>query len=76
MSRKAAFFEGWSWFKFNNLGLALGMCKFYTSVEKELKLIVIKFDGPVSTFLDDTGDKLVEGAFLPTRTTPTPLNPE
>ena len=27
------FFERWSWFKFNNLGLALGMdLKFHTSV--------------------------------------------
>ena len=32
-------FEGWSWFKFNNLGLAQGMAsKFYTSVAKGLKL--------------------------------------
>ena len=39
------------------------MFKFYTSVEKELKLKLKKFDGPVSTFLDITGDKLVEEAF-------------
>ena len=52
------------------------MCKFYTSVEKELKLKLIKFDGPVSTFLDVTEDKLVAGAFLPTTTSPAPLNPE
>ena len=33
------FFEGWSWFKFNNLGLALGISlKFYTTVAKGLKL--------------------------------------
>ena len=33
LTRKTAFFEGWSWFKFNNLGLALGAnLKFYTSV--------------------------------------------
>ena len=32
------FFERWSWFKFNNLGLALDMTfKFYYSVEKKLK---------------------------------------
>ena len=31
--QKNHFFERWSWFKFNNLGLALGMTlKFYTSV--------------------------------------------
>ena len=32
-------FQGWSWFKFNNLGLALGMVlKFYTIVAKWLKV--------------------------------------
>ena len=32
-------FEGWSWFKVNNLGLALGMdLKFYSSVAKRFKL--------------------------------------
>ena len=36
---KNNFFEEWSWFKFNNLGVALGMVlKFYTSVAKGLKL--------------------------------------
>ena len=31
--------KGWSWFKFNNLGLALGAnLKFYTSVTKGSKL--------------------------------------
>ena len=31
--QKNRFFEKWSWFKFNNLGLALGSnLKFYTSV--------------------------------------------
>ena len=45
---KTAIFEGWSWFKFNNLGLALGMnLKFYTSVEKGLKLKVRKLWGIV-----------------------------
>ena len=35
MTRKTAFYEGWSWFKFNNLGLALGTSlKFYTSVAR------------------------------------------
>ena len=33
-------FEGWSWFKDNNLGLALVMAlEFYNSVAKRLKLI-------------------------------------
>ena len=37
--RKTLFFEEWSWFKFNNFGLALGMTlKFYTTVSKGLKL--------------------------------------
>ena len=43
-ARKTTFFEGWSWFKFNNLGLALGMTlKFYANVAKGLKLKVTKF---------------------------------
>ena len=42
--RKTTFFKGWSWFKFNDLGLALGMAlKFYANVAKELKLKVTKF---------------------------------
>ena len=41
LPRKTAFFEEWCWFKFNNLGLALGAnFKFYTSVAKEWKLKV------------------------------------
>ena len=37
LTRKTPFFEGWSWLKFNNLGLKLGMAlKFYTSVAKGL----------------------------------------
>ena len=39
--QKKQFFEGWSWFKGNNLGLRLGVTvKFYTSVAKVLKLKV------------------------------------
>ena len=39
LTRKTAFIEGWSGFKFNNLGLTLGTnLKFYTSVAKGLKL--------------------------------------
>ena len=38
MTRKNTFFERWSWLKFNNLELALGMAlKFYTSLGKGLK---------------------------------------
>ena len=44
--QKNQFFEGCSWFKFNNLGLALGMTlEFDTSVTKESKLKVRKFWG-------------------------------
>ena len=39
-------FEEWSWFNFNNLGLALGMAlKFYSSVAKRIKLEVKKCRG-------------------------------
>ena len=38
------FFDGWSWLKFINLRLVLGMAlKFNSSVVKGLKLEVIKF---------------------------------
>ena len=64
MTKKIAFFEGWSWFKFNNLGLARGThLKFSTSVEKELKLNVRKFLEINPTFVEVTGEKLVGGHF-------------
>ena len=61
MTRKTAFFEEWSWFKFDNLRLEIGTnVKLYTNVVvKELKLIVIKFWVLIPTFLDFTGEKLV-----------------
>ena len=67
LTRQNAFFEGWSWFKFNNLGLALGTnLKFYTSVAKKSILRVIKFLGLIPRFVRVTGEKLVEeGVFLP-----------
>ena len=66
LTRKIAFFEGWSWFKFNNLGLALGTnLKFYTSVAKGLKLKVRKFWGLIPTFVEVTGERLVGGPFCP-----------
>ena len=65
LTRKTAFFEGWSWFKFNNLGLALGTnLKFYNSLSQGIKLKVRKFWGLILTFVEVTGEKLVEGAFL------------
>ena len=41
IDQKNQFFEGWSWFKFNNYRLTLDMVlKFYTSMAKDLKLKV------------------------------------
>ena len=46
LTRKTNFFEGCSWLKFNNLGLALGMdLKFYISVTKGWKLKFRRFWG-------------------------------
>ena len=43
LPERPLFFEGWSWYKFNNLGLALETnLKFYASVAKGLKLKVRK----------------------------------
>ena len=56
--QKTHFFEEWSCFKFNNLGLALGKnLKFYISVAKEIKLKVRKFLGLIYTFVKVTGKK-------------------
>ena len=58
--QKKHFFEGWSWFKFNYLGLALGMTlKLYTSVAKTLKLRVRTFWWLIPTSVDITGEKIV-----------------
>ena len=65
LTRKTAFFERWSLFKFNNLVLALGTSlKFYTSVAKGLKLKVRKFWELIPTFVEVKGDKLVGVTFL------------
>ena len=62
LTRKTTFFEGWSWFKFNNLGLALGIAlKFYTSVKKGLKLKVTIFLWLFPTFVEITWEKLKGG---------------
>ena len=66
MARKNTLFEGYFRFKFNNLGLALGMAlKSYIRVAKGLKLKVGKFLGLVCTFVEATGKKLLgcEGLF-------------
>ena len=66
LTRKTAFFEGWSWFKFNNLGLTPGTnLKFCTSVAKGLKLKIRKFLEPNPRFVEVTDEKLVGGAFSP-----------
>ena len=60
--RETIFFESYSWFKFNNLGLPLGMTlKFYTSVAKVLKLKVRKFCNLNPTFVKVIWERLVEG---------------
>ena len=62
LTRNNRIFEGSSWFKFNNLGLALGTkLKFYTSVAKGFKLKVRKFSWIIPTFAEVTGEKLVGG---------------
>ena len=58
LTRKTALFEGCSWFRFNNLGLALGtILKFYASVTKGLTLKVRKFLGlnPCRSYRGKTG---------------------
>ena len=66
MTRKIAFFEGWSGFKFNNLGLALGTnLKFCICVAKGLKLKVRKCWGPNPTFVEVTGKNWQGGLFAP-----------
>ena len=62
MTRKNAFFEGWSWFKFNNMGLLLGTnLEFYIILSKGIRLKVRKFWRLIPTFLEVTGEKLVGG---------------
>ena len=64
LAQKATFFEGWPWFKFNNLGPPLGMVlKFYISVGKRLKLKVRKCWGLIATSVEVRGEKLVGGLF-------------
>ena len=55
LTRNIEFLLGWSWFKFQNLRLVLGMAsKFYSSVKK-----VRMFWELTLTFGDVTGEKLV-----------------
>ena len=63
--QKKTVFEEWSWFKFNNFGLALFMAlKFYTSMAKGLKLKVRMFRGLIPTFVEVVGEKLIRGTSL------------
>ena len=63
--KKIKHFQGYSWFKLNNLGLALSMAlKFYTSAAKGLKLKVRKFCGLILTFVEAREKKLAEEDFL------------
>ena len=58
LTGKTNFFEGYCWFNFKYLGLALGIAlKFYTSVAKELKLKARKFWGLIATFAEVIGGK-------------------
>ena len=64
MTRKTTLFEGCSWFKFNNLGLGLGMpMKF--CVAHTLKPKIRKFLRKFSAFVEVTWEKLVERPFRP-----------
>ena len=68
---KTTFLERWSWFKFINIELALGVAlKFNTRVKKGLtkglKIKTRKFHELIFTFVEVTGEKLVRlGAFWP-----------
>ena len=65
LTRKTAFSEGWSWFKFNNLGLALVTnLKFYSSMAKGLKLKARKFGRLIPTFVEVIWEKLVGRAIF------------
>ena len=55
LNQKNYLLEGWFWFKFNNLGLALGM----TRVVRLLKIKDRKFWRLILTFEEVTGKKLV-----------------
>ena len=69
LTKKTAFFEEWSFFKFNNVGMALGTnLKSYTNVVKGLKLKPKMVWGLIPTFVEVTAEKLVGGGlFAPSR---------
>ena len=62
--QKKQFLEGCFWFKFNNLGLALGMTlKFNTSEAERSKLKVRNFWELIPVFVEVIKKKLVGGFF-------------
>ena len=66
MTGKKRLFEGCSWFKFDNLGVALGKAlKFYNIVVKGLKTKVGKFWWLIPTSVEVTGEKLEGERFAP-----------
>ena len=65
MAGKANFFETWSWFQFNNVGLALRMVlEFCASLGKWLKLKFREFWGLIPMFVEVTGENLVVGSLF------------
>ena len=64
LTKKIKFFEGCSSFKFNNLGVALGIAlKFYTSVTIWLEIKCSKFLGLIATFVIVAEEKLIKRPF-------------
>ena len=64
--RKLQFFEGYSWFRFNNFGLALGMTlKISSFTGKGLRLKVRKMWRQIPTFVEYTGGKTRKDLFSP-----------
>ena len=67
LTRETAFYEGWSWLKFNTWGLTPSKnLRFYISLAKGLKLIPM--------FGEVTGEKQVGGSFCPPTTPSHPLS--
>ena len=67
--QKKQFFEGCFWFKFNNLGLALGMAlKFNTNVAEKVKIKSQKVLGGNSYICRSYKGKTDRGTFLTLQT--------